>query len=294
MKILINGSSGLIGKSLTAFLQAQGYEVGRLLRFQQDEHPYWDIDTAKFHLKDFADPDIVINLAGENIGNGRWTEKKKELLINSRLQTTSLLVEHFKQKSPKLFINASAIGFYGERGVSIVDENNGAGKDFVSDLAKQWEESCKPIQSQQTRLVKIRTGIVISKAGGALAKMLPAFKFGGGGKIGSGKQFMSWIDIEDVCRAIQFIIEQPMISGPVNLVSPSPVTNKVFSQALSRQLKRPCIFPLPSAVVKVLFGEMGTELLLASTRVNPTKLIDAGFKFEYPLLENCLLKQLGD
>tara|TARA_R110001583_G_scaffold51161_2_gene159689 strand:- start:12482 stop:13363 length:882 start_codon:yes stop_codon:yes gene_type:complete len=292
MKILINGSSGLIGSALTTFLKAQGYEVARLLRTQQDEHPYWDIDSANFHLKDFSYPDVIINLAGESIADGRWTEKKKQQLINSRLQTTSLLVEHFKQKPPKLFINASAIGFYGDRGPSIVDENSDAGKDFVSDLAKQWEASCDAIQSPQTRLVKIRTGIVISKKGGALAKMLPAFKLGGGGKIGSGKQFMSWIDIEDVCHAIEFIIQKPMISGPVNLVSPTPVTNKAFSIALSKQLKRPCIFPLPSAIVKLLFGEMGKELLLASTRVMPTKLLDAGFKFEYPSLQYSLMHQL--
>lgn len=292
MKILINGSSGLIGSSLIPFLKDQGYEVGRLLRFQQDEHPYWDIDTASFHLKGFSDPDIIINLAGESIANGRWTEKRKQQLINSRLQTTSLLVQHFKQKPPKLFINASAIGFYGERGPSLVDEKSDAGKDFVSNLAKQWEASCDAIQSPQTRLVKLRTGIVLSKEGGALAKMLPAFKLGGGGKIGSGKQFMSWIDIEDVCHAIQFIIQKPMISGAVNLVSPSPVTNKDFSLALSKQLNRPCIFPLPSTIVKLIFGEMGKELLLASTRVIPTKLLDAGFKFQYSSIQHSLMHQL--
>ncbi|WP_413700832.1 TIGR01777 family oxidoreductase [Psychromonas sp. KJ10-10] len=219
-------------------------------------------------------------------------QKRKQQLLDSRLLTTSLLVEHFKQKPPKLFINASAIGFYGETGQTLVNENSDAGKDFVSDLAKQWEASCDAIQSPQTRLVKIRTGIVMSKQGGALAKMLPAFKAGAGGKIGSGKQYMSWIDIEDVCHAIQFIIEHSNITGPVNLVSPTAETNKAFSIALSKQLNRPCIFPLPGIIVKLLFGEMGEALLLSSTRVKPSKLLEAGFQFKYPNLPGCLKERL--
>ena len=292
MKILIIGSSGLIGTALITYLQSQGFEVGRLLRHKQDEHPYWNINPACFHLKKFSHPDIIINLAGENIASGRWTEAKKKELVNSRLKTTKLLVEHFKNNPPSLFINASAIGFYGDRGDTVVNENSVAGHDFVSDLAKQWEASCLPIESQQTRLVKIRTGIVLSKQGGALAKMLPAFRFGLGGKIGSGKQVMSWIDINDFCHAILFIIQQPRLSGAINMVSPNPVSNKVFSKALSKQLSRPCLFPLPAFIVKLLFGEMGKELLLASTHVKPSKLIDAGFQFEYEHIQESLLKQL--
>ena len=292
MKILIIGSSGLIGTALIPYLQAQGFEVGRLLRYKQDKHPYWCIEPCCFHLKMFSHPDIIINLAGENIASSRWTKQKKEKLLNSRLQTTQLLTEHFKNNPPQLFINASAIGFYGDRGEEVVDESSCAGSDFVSDLASQWESSCAAIESDKTRLVKIRTGIVLSKQGGALAKMLPAFKFGLGGKIGSGQQIMSWIDINDLCHAILFIIQQPSLTGPVNLVSPNPVTNKQFSKALSKQLKRPCIFPLPSPIVKLLFGEMGKELLLASTHVKPTKLVDAGFQFEYEQIQESLLKQL--
>jgi uncharacterized protein (TIGR01777 family) len=292
MKILISGSSGLIGTALTTYLQAQGFEVGRLLRHKQDEHPYWNIEQSIFHLKEFSNPDVIINLAGENIANGRWTEKKKQQLIDSRIQTTQLLSQHFKNNRPKLFMSASAIGFYGERGETVVDEESNAGDDFVSKLAVQWEESCQSIESPETRLVKIRTGIVLSKHGGALAKMIPPFKFGLGGTIGSGKQYMSWIDINDFCHAILFIIQKPELSGPVNLVSPTPVTNKFFSHALSKQLKRPCLFPLPSIIVKLLFGEMGKELLLASTKVQPTKLLKAGFQFEYDFLQESLLKQL--
>jgi uncharacterized protein (TIGR01777 family) len=292
MKILIIGSSGLIGSALIPYLQQQGFQVGRLLRYKQEQHPYWDVQANKFHLKAFFDADIIINLAGESIAEGRWTEKRKQQLIDSRIKTTELIVEHFQDNPPSLFINASAIGFYGDRGGVIVDETSQAGDDFVSKLAKQWETSCEAIQSDKTRLVKIRTGIVLSKQGGALAKMLPAFKLGAGGIIGSGKQFMSWIDINDLCSAIYYIIQQNSLSGAVNLVSPNAVTNQVFSKALSKQLKRPCLLPLPAVAVKLLFGEMGKELLLSSTHVKPTKLLEAGFQFEYQSIEKSLSVQL--
>lgn len=292
MKILIVGSSGLIGSALVPYLQKQGFEVARLLRHKQDQSPYWSIQTASFHLKDFSNPDIIINLAGENIANGRWTKKRKQQLIDSRIKTTEVLVDYFKDHPPKLFINASAIGFYGERGQSVVDEWSTVGDDFVSQLAHQWEASCDPMQPVAMRVVKIRTGIVLSKRGGALAKMLPAFNLGLGGRIGSGKQMMSWIDINDLCHALLFIIQRPQLNGAINLVSPNAVTNQVFSQQLSKQLSRPCLFPLPEFMVKLLFAEMGEELLLASTHVKPTKLLDAGFEFEYGLLEESLLKQL--
>lgn len=292
MKVLIIGSSGLIGSVLVPYLQKQGYEVGRLLRKKQDNYPYYSTNPTNFHLKTFTDPDIIINLAGESIAAGRWTEHRKKQLIDSRIQTTQLIVEQFKNNPPALFINASAIGFYGNRGETVVDESSYAGSDFVSDIATQWEASCDSIQSNQTRLAKVRTGIVLSQQGGVLAKMLPAFKFGLGGKIGDGSQYMSWIDINDFCHAILFIIQQPPLSGAINLVSPNPVTNKIFSTALSKQLSRPCLVPLPSFMVKLLFGEMGKELLLSSTRVKPTKLLDAGFKFEYEQIQESLLKQL--
>ncbi|PKF60752.1 TIGR01777 family protein [Psychromonas sp. psych-6C06] len=292
MKILIIGSSGLIGSALVPYLEKQGYEVGRLLRHKQDHQPYWMISPLCFHLKQFSHPDIIINLAGENIADGRWNEKRKQQLIRSRIETTQLITEQFKNNPPSLFINASAIGFYGERGSQPLDETSKVGEDFVSQLAEQWEASCSAIESSDTRLVKIRTGIVLSKAGGALPKMLPAFKFGLGGKIGSGEQYMSWIDINDFCHAIQFIIQHETLTGPINLVSPNPVDNQTFSKALSKQLSRPCLFPLPAFMVNILFGEMGKELLLASTRVKPQKLLQAGFQFEYERLQDSLNKQL--
>lgn len=292
-KILIAGSSGLIGTALVPFLQAQGFQVGRLLRQQQDKHPYWNIDKNSFCLKEFTRPDIIINLSGEGIATGYWTKKKKQLLINSRLNSTKLLIKQFKQHSPTLFINASAIGFYGDRGDLLMNENSPVGDDFVSHLSSQWEIASQGIIDAGARLVNLRTGIVLSPEGGALAKMLPAFKFGLGGRIGSGKQLMSWIDINDFCSAILFIINHQTINSAVNMVAPNPVSNQIFSEKLARQLKRPCLLPVPAFMVKLLFGQMGRELLLASTNVTPKKLLDAGFKFKYEQLEMSLKQQLG-
>lgn len=294
-KVLIIGSSGLIGSALVPFLEGHGFQVERLLRQPQALHPYWDIEKGALFLKNFTAPDIIINLAGENIAKGRWTKKRKQQLIDSRLSTTTLLVDHFKKipVPPKLFINASAIGFYGDRGQQQLDESSSAGNDFVSQLAEQWEEASQAIKSTATRLVNLRTGIVLSPNGGALAKMLPAFKFGLGGKIGSGKQIMSWIDIEDLLRAILFIINTPQIAGPVNMVSPNPVSNQRFSQLLAKQLQRPSLLPLPEFLIKLLFAQMGKELLLSSTNVQAKKLLDAGFEFEYATVQKSLKKQLG-
>ncbi|HEY7867149.1 MAG TPA: TIGR01777 family oxidoreductase [Psychromonas sp.] len=294
-KVLLTGSSGLVGTALITLLKSQGYQVGRLLRSEQAGEPYWNIEQHYLALKDFENPDVIIHLAGENIGNGRWTDDKKKKLRASRILSTQLLIDHFKKvlPAPKLFVCASAIGFYGNRGDEKLDENSAAGADFVSQLALDWEESSQAIKEAGTRLVNLRTGIVISEKGGALAKMLPAFKLGLGGKIGSGQQIMSWIDINDMIRAILFVIENESIQGPVNLVSPNPVTNQEFSQLLAKQLGRPCLFPLPELLVKLLFAQMGKELLLSSTRVYPKKLLDAGFVFKYDKLEESFLQQLG-
>ena len=293
-KILIAGSSGLIGTALVPFLEESGFHVGRLLRKPNCDQPSWDIDQASFDLKDFEQPDIVINLAGENIAAGRWTVKRKKVLIDSRMITTTLLAEHFSKGdfSPELFINASAIGFYGTKCLSC-DEKNTVGDDFTSQLSNQWEKACSPLEKTDTRLVKIRTGIVLSPNGGALTKMLPAFKLGVGGKIAEGNQIMSWIDLTDFCRAILHIINNPSIKEAINLTAPNAVSNQRFSEALAQQLKRPCLFPIPAFMIKLLFGDMGKELLLTGCAVQPKKLIDAGFKFEFETIEKSLKHQLS-
>lgn len=293
-KVLVIGSSGLIGSALVPFLQSKGFIVGRLLREEQQDHPYWDNNYHFFNLGEFTHPDIIINLAGENIADERWSEKRKQQLLDSRIITTQKLVEHFSNISPppKLLINASAIGFYGHRNNQKLDENSCVGSDFVSQLAQQWEQCSQPIQRAGTRLVNLRTGLVISKNGGALAKMLTPFKLGLGGRIASGKQIMSWIDINDMLKAILFVINTPSLSGPINFVAPTPVSNGEFSHLLAKQLKRPCCLPLPSFMIKLMFAEMGKELLLSSTEVQPTKLINAGFKFEYEKIQESLIAQL--
>lgn len=292
--VLITGSSGLIGSALIPLLETHGYAVHTLTRTPNLSKPYWDIEAQQIHLNGAPNPDIIIHLAGENIAKARWTEDVKQKITNSRLQSTKILVD-FINNNPtpaKLFICASAIGFYGNRGQQPVDEESVKGIDFVSELADQWEKVSNQVKHQQTRVVNLRTGIVLSNKDGALAKMLTPFKMGLGGRIGSGKQIMSWIDLEDELKAILFIMQQPQLSGPVNLVSPHSSDNQTFSMILANTLKRPCILPLPALMVKLLFAQMGEELLLSSTNVKPTKLLKAGFKFEYESLEDSLNNQL--
>ena len=292
--VLITGASGLIGSALVPFLEAQGYIVHALQRTPDSMRPYWNIEKQEIHLNGCPTPNIIIHLAGENIASSRWTTKTKEKITNSRIQSTQLLVDFINNSAtpPSLFICASAIGFYGDRGQQPVDEGTSKGKDFVSELADRWELTCQQITSPKTRIVNLRTGIVLNNKEGALAKMLPAFNMGFGGKIDSGKQVMSWIDLKDQLNGILFIIEQSKLVGPINLVSPHPVNNKTFSIILANILKRPCILPLPAFLITLLFGQMGKELLLSSTNVRPTKLLKAGFKFEYELLEDSLKHQL--
>ncbi|TEW54110.1 TIGR01777 family protein [Psychromonas sp. RZ22] len=292
--VLISGASGLIGSALKPFLEEQGYSVYTLSRSVNNSSPYWNIQQQKIHLNGAPFPDIIIHLAGENIVKSRWTKEVKQEIIKSRLQSTQLLVDYINRSTtpPSLFICASAIGFYGDCKQQQVNENTKKGKQFVSDLADHWEQITQQIKQSTTRVVNLRTGIVLSKNGGALEKILTPFKLGLGGKIGTGEQIMSWIDLQDQLNAILFIMQHVALSGPINLVSPHPVSNKEFSTTLANILKRPCLIPLPRFIIKLLFSQMGEELLLSSTNVHPTKLLQAGFKFERDLLEKSLQKQL--
>lgn len=297
--IYISGASGLIGSALMPFLKTKGYDVYPLKRTlsstatKEINTPYWDIKNKKIDLNGCPNPNVIIHLAGENIANSRWTTAVKQKITDSRVDSTQLMVDFINDSAipPNLFICASAIGFYGNRGQQLVDEKDLKGSDFVSDLAEQWENITQKINTASTRVVNLRTGIVLNKKEGALAKMLPAFKMGLGGKIGSGTQVMSWIDLQDELNAILFIIQQEQLKGPVNLVSPHSVNNKNFSTTLARQLNRPSFFPMPAGIVRLLFGQMGEELLLSSTNVQPTKLLQAGFEFKYAHLEDSLKHQ---
>lgn len=270
MKLLLSGSHGLIGSALSAELTSDGHEVIPLGR---------DFSVPI----DFSGVHAVIHLAGESIADGRWNASKKKRIEESRVAGTTHLSEQIQNSpnKPDIFISSSAIGYYGDRGTETIDECCSAGSGFLSNVCVKWEASTKAAEISGVRTIKLRTGIVLSTEGGALQKMLPPFKLGGGGILGSGGQFMSWISIEDVVGIIRFLIKSEAISGPVNLVSPNPVTNREFTKTLGCVLRRPTFMPLPAFAAKMMFGEMAEALLLSSTRVIPGKLVDAGYRFKH-------------
>lgn len=298
MKILITGASGLIGTALQESFKEKGYELLLASRSDAsgDSHIKWDMNTgfADADLPRLEGLDVVVHLAGESISGLRWTEEKKKAIRDSRVFGTRTMIEAFDrlEKKPKVFISGSAIGIYGDRGDSEMNESNSPGDTFLADVCKEWEAESLRAEEMGIRTVLIRTGIVLSKDGGALATMLTPFKMGVGGVVGSGKQWMSWVSLDDIVGIINFAIENEDISGPLNAVAPNPVTNEEFTKALGKQLSRPTFLPLPEFAVNLIFGEMGDALLLDSTRVVPKRLQDAGYEFEYtdlePALENAL------
>lgn len=290
MNILISGASGLIGSALMQYLENQGHTVYQLHRDKQIGSFYWKPEFGHIQLDSRIHLDAVINLNGVNIGDKPWTQARKKAILDSRIQSTQVLAEAISKRSqkPSVFISASAIGFYGDTGNEWADENSPSGKNFLSDIAKHWEQASRAAKDAGIRTVNIRTGVVLAKQGGALAKMLLPFKLGLGGRIGDGKQYMSWISLVDEVRAIEHILLNENISGPVNLTAPEPVTNEEFSKTLGTVLKRPTVFPMPAFVVKLIFGEMGDLLLLGSNRINSKVLQDSGFEFEYPNVESAL------
>jgi len=294
MRILVTGASGLIGKELQKSFTKKKYELLLATRSEPKKPNEIQWDTQKgFAANDLIRLerlDAVVHLAGENISGLRWTEEKKRAIRDSRVFGTRNLIETFTKltKKPKVFVSASAIGFYGDRGDDAVNEMSGAGDTFLGGTCKEWESEARRAEELGIRTVLLRTGIVLSKDGGALAAMLTAFKFGVGGVIGSGKQWMSWIALADIVTIYNKCIENENMRGAVNAVSPNPVTNEEFTKTLGRVLSRPTILPLPEFAVNLMFGEMGDALLIDSTRVVPKRLEDAGFEFEFPHLKGAL------
>jgi hypothetical protein len=298
LKIVLTGASGMVGSQLRAFLSCAGHEVISLVRHAP--HPgsseiFWDPIRGELDKTSLESVDAVIHLAGENIGAGRWTAARKAQILDSRVAGTAFLAETLAKLKhpPKVFIVSSAIGFYGDRGEEILTEESPAGKGFLSDVCQAWEKAAEPAKKAGIRVVNVRTGIVLSAAGGALPKMVTPILLGVGGTIGSGKQWMSWVSMEDLVGLYHYLIHAGDISGPVNATAPGSVTNKSFIKTLGKVLGWPTLFPLPGFMVKLLLGEMGEALLLEGQQVKPAKLEKAGFKFLYPDLESALRWELG-
>ncbi len=293
MKVAVTGTSGLIGSSLVSLLSKKNITVSRVLRGDPSGNELsWKLEDGDWNS---ASIDGIVHLAGENIATGRWTKEKKERIKNSRIEGTKRLCDHMLKlpAPPSVFVCASAIGFYGDRGSEILNEDSSRGDGFLPDVSVGWEEAAHTVSSKGIRVVNVRFGVVLSKRGGALAKMLTPFKMGMGGKIGSGKQYMSWVAIDDVTGAIYHALTMDSLKGPVNVTAPNPATNKEFTKTLGRVLKRPTVMPMPAFAARLAFGEMANDLLLASTRVAPKKLLDTGYDFQYPELESALRHVLG-
>jgi len=293
VKILLSGSSGFLGRSLAPHLADGGHEPRRLLRSNQGGTAgdlVWDPDAGRIDAAAGESFDAVIHLGGENIAAGRWTRRRKQRLRNSRVNSTRFLAMTLSRlkRPPRVFACASGIGFYGDRGDELLTEDSPAGSGFMAELCRQWEQACQPAADRGIRVVHLRFGVILGRGGGALEKMLPAFRCGLGGRLGNGRQYWSWISLQDACRAVEHCLLNETLNGPVNCVSPQPVTNREFSRALARALRRPAILPIPAFALCLALGEMAEAALLASARVTPRKLLDSGFEFTHPDLPAAL------
>jgi uncharacterized protein (TIGR01777 family) len=296
MKVLIAGASGLVGSALIPALEAEGAEVTRLVRSSAGAGEIvWHPNNDQIDAKSLEGFDAVINLAGENIAAGRWTDDLKRKIHDSRVNGTHLLSEAIAKlaQPPKVFLCASATGFYGDRGDESLDEQSDSGGGFLAGVCREWEQATEPANAASVRTVNLRFGPILARDGGMLAKLLTPFKMGMGGKVGSGKQYISWVAIDDVVNAIKLALKDETIRGPLNIVSPHPVTNEEFTKTLGHVLSRPTALAMPAFAVRLAFGEMADEMLLTSQRVIPKKLNDAGYEFQQPELEGALRKHLG-
>jgi uncharacterized protein (TIGR01777 family) len=292
----ITGSTGLIGRVLVPELARAGYACRRLVRraaLSEDEVE-WSPDRGALDPAGLEGVDVVIHLAGENIAQ-RWTAARRRRILESRVNGTSLLVKTMAKlrRPPGVFVGVSAIGIYGDRGDEQLDESSRHGSDFLATVSDAWEGAAAPVTALGTRLATPRLGVVLSCDGGALARLLPFFQLGVGGRLGSGRQWMSWVSISDVVRALLFTVATPSVSGPLNVVAPNPVDNAEFARVLARVLRRPALFPVPAIALALAFGDMAAGTILASQRVRPRALLQAGFEFAYPTLESALRAELG-
>jgi uncharacterized protein (TIGR01777 family) len=297
MKILVSGSTGLVGSALIPFLTSGGHEVARLVRSQpvegRSEFP-WDPDAGQIDPAAFAGVDAVVHLAGENI-SGRWTEAKKARVLESRVKGTRTLAAALAglNEAPRVLISSSAVGYYGDRGDEVLTEESSSGTLFLSEVCRRWEAATEPAVTKGIRVVNLRTAPVLTPAGGPLAQLLTPFRFGLGGVVGGGRQYLPWIAIDDLIGAIHHALITESLCGPVNAVAPQQGTNHEFTKTLGRVLGRPTLVPLPAFGARIIFGEMANELLLASQRVEPVRLLTSGYRFRLPDLEGALRHLLG-
>ena len=295
MTLAVTGSSGLLGQNLVHFLETGGHTVHSISRTRSDSDVFWDPISGEIDSDSLEGLDGVVHLAGEPIFGLRWTAEKKSKILESRTKGTELLSRSLAglSRKPPVLVSASAIGYYGNRGSEPVAEGGKPGKGFLARVCKEWEAATTPAKKAGIRVVTLRTGMVLSPKGGALGTMLLPFKMGLGGRLGSGRQYVSWIDLDDEVALIYHALATESVRGPLNATAPHPVTNATFTDTLGRVLGRPTLIPVPALGVKGLFGEMGQALLLNGARVVPTKAEETGFTFRYPTLEESLRFQLG-
>lgn len=301
MRIIITGATGLIGSALVESLIADGHQVTRLVRqgktqiqaspIPQLTEVLWNPQRMVLDPRDVEGHDVVVNLAGESIADGRWSEEKKRRIYDSRIDSSKLLVKVITEltRPPKVAVSASAIGYYGSHHKrEVLTEQSQPGSDFLAQVCVAWEYAFKPLATKSIRTVFMRFGIVLASQGGALSQMLTPFKLGIGGKLGSGDQYMSWVTLIDAIRVIRYIIDNSTLKGPVNVVAPTPITNSEFTAQLGKALSRPTLLTVPAFALRFMFGEMADAGLLASSRVLPEKLISAGYEFRFPELDGAL------
>jgi uncharacterized protein (TIGR01777 family) len=297
LRIAVTGATGLLGRALVPFLRAGGHEVHRLVRdrgLAKGPDLFWDPASGQVDAAALEGVDAVLHLAGENVGQ-RWTAARRDAIVRSRVDGTALLARTLAglARPPRVFVSASAVGFYGDTGDRWVDDRSPPGRGFLAETCVAWERAADPAREAGIRVVHPRIGVVLTPAGGALARLLPVFKMGGGGPVGTGRQFFPWVAIDDVLRALHFALGDAGLEGPFDVVAPGIVTNADFAQVLGRVLRRPAFVPAPAFALRAAFGEMADEVLLAGQRVRPRKLEERGFEFAYPELEGALRHLLG-
>jgi uncharacterized protein (TIGR01777 family) len=293
MKVIISGASGLVGAALTNVLRAEGHTVLQLVRTRKASSPEeirWDPLSAQVDVAALEGADAVVHLSGANVSKGRWTAARMGVLRSSRVDSTRVLVDSLARlrQKPRVFVSASAVGYYGNRGDEILTESARPGNDFLALLARDWEGEAVRAAESGIRTAILRFGVILSPKGGALPEMLRPFKFGAGGRLGSGRQWISWIALEDAIRVIQSAIAMPELSGALNVVAPAPVQNAEFARIAGRVLHRPAIFSAPAFMLRLALGQMADALLLASQRAIPGRLLQSGHAFQFSDLETAL------